>query len=255
MSTRASRNDCDHSVLSASYRHDRRNLLQILCVALITLSGCATSNDFQQGMDAFTRGDYATAMRTWRPLAEAGDPAAQTNIGYLYYEGKGVSQNLQEAIKWYKMAATKNYPDACFNLGVAYSEGQGVERDPAEALRWYQIAADAGYAPAQTMVGNIYFRGVDVPMDREKGFEWYLKAAEQDDVFAQFFVANLYETGQGVAEDLLQAYRWLTIAEGGDHPDAQKTARERKALFSGVMTPEQIAEAEKLAAEWIAKKR
>jgi uncharacterized protein len=225
--------------------------------ALMSLLGChaGSGSDFQNGMDAFVRGDYDGALRQWRPLAEAGDPAAQTNIGLLYYEGKGVPQNYEEAIKWYTMAASKGYPDAAFNLAVVYADGKGVEHNGAEALKWYQVAADAGYAPAQLMLGNIYFRGVDVPMDRDAGFKWYLKAAEQDDVVAEFFVANLYETGQGVPEDLVQAYKWLSIAEGGNHPDAEKTAKQRKDLIAGVMTKEQIAEAEKQAMQWSAKNR
>ena len=206
-------------------------------------------------MDAFVRGDYASALQTWRPLADAGDPAAQTNIGFLYYEGKGVPQNYEEAIKWYTMAASKGYADASFNLGVAYYAGKGVARDATQALKWYRAAADAGYAPAQVMLGNTYFRGVDVAEDREAGFRWYLKAAEQDDVVAQFFVANLYQTGGGVSEDLVQAYKWLSIAGGGNHPDARKTAEQRKELIAGIMTAEQIAEAEKQATEWTARNR
>lgn len=228
-----------------------------IAVSLILLVGCrrGSGGDFEDGMDAFVRGDYTAALRKWRPLAETGDTAAQTNVGLLYYEGKGVPQNYEEAIKWYTLAASQGYPDACFNLAVAYSDGKGVERDPTQALKWYQVAADAGYAPAQLILGNTYFRGVDVPVDREAGFKWYLKAAEQDDVVAQFFVANVYETGRGAPEDLVQAYKWLSIAEGGNHPDAGKTAEERKGRIAVIMTEAQIAEAEKQASEWVAKNR
>jgi hypothetical protein len=228
-----------------------------IVIALILLVGCrgGSGGDFEDGMQAFARGDYTAALRKWRPLAEAGDPAAQTNVGLIYYEGKGVPQNYEEAIKWYTVAASMGYPDACFNLAVAYSDGKGVERDFTKALKWYQVAADAGYAPAQLMLGNIYFRGVDVAVDQEAGFKWYLKAAEQDDVVAQFFVANSYETGRGVPEDLVQAYKWLSIAEGGNHPDARKTAEERKDRFAGIMTEAQIAEAKKQATEWATKNR
>jgi hypothetical protein len=58
-----------------------------------------------------------------------------------------------------------------------------------------------------------------------------------------------------VPEDLVQAYKWLSIAEGGDHPDAKSTAQKRKELIAGVMAAEQIVEAEKQAAEWTAKNR
>jgi len=229
----------------------------VILVALVALNSCrkGEGGDFQAGMDAYTAGDYKTAMQKWQPLAEAGDPAAQTNLGFLYYEGKGVAQNYPEALKWYKMAALNGYPDAAFNMGVAYSEGKGVKPDPGEARRWYQLAADGGYAPAQVILGNIYFRGDGVAADQKTGASWYVKAAEQDDVVAQFLVANLYVNGQGLPEDLVQAYKWLSIAEGASHPDAKKTAEERKKLIVGRMSPGQVAEAEKQADEWVAKKR
>src|SRR5436190_17979999 len=94
-----------------------------------------------------------------------------------------------------------------------------------------------------------------MPSDQKTGADWYLKAAEQDDVVAQFLIANLYVTGQGVPEDVAKAYKWLVIAEGANHPDAKKTAEDRKKLIAGRLTPVQIAEAEKEAKEWVAKKR
>ena len=236
----------------------RRLSLVFLISVFIVSSACHKANsggDFQSGMDAYADGDYKTALEKWRPLAEAGDPASQTNLGFLYYEGKGVPQNYEEALKWYRKAALTGYPDAAFNLGVAYTEGKGVTPDKSQALHWYQLAADSGYAPAQVILGNIYFRGDGITVDQKTGADWYLKAAEQDDVVAQFLIANLYVTGQGVQEDVVQAYKWLLIAEGANHPDAKKTAEERKKLIEGRLTPMQKAEAEKQANEWIAKKR
>jgi TPR repeat protein len=230
----------------------------LLISVLIVFTACrkpGAGGDFQAGMDAYADGDYKTALEKWRPLAEAGDPASQTNLGFLYYEGKGVPQNYEEALKWYRKAALTGYPDAAFNLGVAYTEGKGVTPDKSQALHWYQLAADSGYAPAQVILGNIYFRGDGIAADQKAGADWYLKAAEQDDVVAQFLIANLYVTGQGVPEDFVQAYKWLLIAEGANHPDAKKTAEERKQLIVGRLSPAQIAEAEKQANEWFKKKR
>jgi TPR repeat protein len=235
-----------------------RRASYFIVIVLITFTACrkkAEGGDFQAGMDAYGGGDYNTALAKWRPLADAGDPAAQTNLGFLYYEGKGVAQNYEEALKWYRKAALTGYPDAAFNLGVAYAEGKGVQPDKSQALHWYQLAADSGYSPAQVILGNIYFRGDGIAADQKTGANWYLKAAEEDDVVAQFLIANLYVTGQGVPEDIVQAYKWLLIAEGANHPDAKKTAEERKNLIVGRLNPAQIAEAGKQANEWTAKKR
>jgi TPR repeat protein len=56
--------------------------------------------DFQAGMDANNRGDYATALREWRPLAEQGDALAQYHLGVLYRKGRGVPQDNVQARHW-----------------------------------------------------------------------------------------------------------------------------------------------------------
>ncbi len=234
------------------------SVLPWLLIIIVMVASCnrndVPNGNFESGMDAYARGDFDAAMKTWRPLADKGDPAAQTNMGFLYYEGKGVTRDYKEAVKWYRMAAVTGYPDAAFNMGVAYSEGKGVDRNPDEALRWYRLAADSGYAPAQVILGNNYFRGDGVAVDHQEAANWYMKAAEQGDVVAQFLIANLYISGQGVPQDLVKAYQWLSVAATANHPDAKKNSDRAKQQIAGHMMPAQIAQAEKLAREWIAKK-
>jgi TPR repeat protein len=54
---------------------------------------------------AYDKGDYATALRLWQPLAEQGDVRAQTNLGLMFYTGQGVPQDLAVAVTWYRKAA------------------------------------------------------------------------------------------------------------------------------------------------------
>jgi TPR repeat protein len=88
---------------------------------------------FEEGMAAYTRGDYATALKKWRPLAEAGDATAQYNLGVMYAEGRGVPQDDEEAAKWFRLAAEQGNAGAQNNLGVMYANGHGVPRDYREA--------------------------------------------------------------------------------------------------------------------------
>ena len=60
---------------------------------------------------------------------EQGLSEAQYNIGVMYIEGKGVSQNYTEALKWFNKAAKQNDPKAQYNLGVIYASGVGVPQD------------------------------------------------------------------------------------------------------------------------------
>ena len=94
-----------------------------------------------EGMAAYNRGDYATALREWRPLAEQGVAEAQSRLGFMYTFGEGVSQDHAEAVKWYRKAAEQGYAKAQFNLGIMYDNGLGVPQDYAQAHMWFNFAA------------------------------------------------------------------------------------------------------------------
>ena len=70
-------------------------------VLALALPAPVLAADFQAGQEANIRGDYATALKEFRPLAEQGDAYAQLNLGGLYYEGHGVAQDYLEAAKWF----------------------------------------------------------------------------------------------------------------------------------------------------------
>ena len=73
--------------------------------------------DFQAGKEAYYRGDYETALKEFRALAEQGDVAGQYNLGVMYANGQGVPQDYQEAAKWYRLAAEQGHADAQSSLG------------------------------------------------------------------------------------------------------------------------------------------
>ena len=100
--------------------------------------------DFSEGWAAYQRGDFATAMREWRPLAEAGNAVAQYNLGQMYANGEGVPKDDAEAVKWWRLAAAQGDADAQFNLGVMYNLGKGVPEDDVQAYAWLNLAAAQG---------------------------------------------------------------------------------------------------------------
>jgi uncharacterized protein len=101
----------------------------------------ATAGGFETGLAAYQRGDYFSAVRQWRPLAETGDPAAQTALGLAYYHGQGVPQDYGEAVVWYRRAAEQGYPYAQGLLGYLFYLGQGVTQDYIEAYLWLNLSA------------------------------------------------------------------------------------------------------------------
>ncbi|WP_374375550.1 tetratricopeptide repeat protein [Dongia sp.] len=100
--------------------------------------------DYQTGVDAYYRGDFAAALEAWRPLADAGDAVAQNSIGALYDHGLGVQEDNFEAARWYEMAAQQGLPLAMRNLGNQYATGHGLPYDVDMARQWYERAAALG---------------------------------------------------------------------------------------------------------------
>lgn len=99
-----------------------------------------------EAVAAYERGDYATALQLFLPLANGGDAGGQLGLATMYDEGNGVPQNYAEAAKWYRKAADQGYPAAQVNLGLMYGMGQGVLQDYVEAHKWLNLAASR--APA-----------------------------------------------------------------------------------------------------------
>lgn len=101
---------------------------------------CQSSAGVDDGMIAFRRGDYAGAIQEWRPLAEAGDEQAQYYLGFVHYKGIGVSRDLSEAEKWFRMAAEQGHAFAQLSLGAIRGEAQGAPLD-FQAYVWFTRAA------------------------------------------------------------------------------------------------------------------
>ena len=103
----------------------KRLLLTAMTVLLLSV-GTASAESFEDGIEAFNRGDYATAIKWFRQSAALGDASAQFSLGAMYENGQGVAQDYAEAIKWFRLAADQGYANAQSNLGLMYAKGEGV---------------------------------------------------------------------------------------------------------------------------------
>ena len=100
--------------------------------------------DFAAGLRAYEGKDYATAVKEWLPLAEAGDAASQFNLGLMYLDGVGVPQSDEKAVEWFRRSADQGYAKAQYNLGALYAVGKGVRRDYVGAHMWLNLCAASG---------------------------------------------------------------------------------------------------------------
>ena len=131
----------------------KRSIKSLLATLVVSLSIAAPvlAGSFVDAEIALERGDYATALQLWRPLAEQGNRDAQHNLGVMYGKGQGVPQDYAKAMAWYRKAAEQGLADAQHNLGVLYDKGNGVPQDYVMAHKWWNLAAAKGVKKAASL--------------------------------------------------------------------------------------------------------
>ena len=181
---------------------------KLLFTLLFLTFGTAWGGTFEDGLAAYDRKDYATAVKLWRPLAEQGNAFAQFNLGAMYNYGQGVLQDYKEAVKWYRLAAEQGNAFAQFNLCGMYHNGHGVTQDYKEAIKWCRLAAEQGHASAQANLGV------------------------------------MYKNGQGVLQDYARAHMWYNLASAAG---GSKYGTENRDNIAKIMTPQQVEKAQEMA--------
>ena len=112
-----------------------------------------------------------------------------------------------------------------------------------------RVKAEQGDAKAQINLGVMYRNGQGVIQDYKQAVKWYRKAAEQGDATAQYNLGVMYDNGRGVPKDYVMAHMYWNIAAVSGYKDAIKN----RGLIEKDMTSSQLAEAQKLAREWMKK--
>jgi TPR repeat protein len=136
-------------------------------------------------------------------------------------------------------------------IGDVYYYGHGVSRDYVEAARMYRRAALKGNAMAQSTLGDIYYYGRGAPQDYAEAVKWWTLAAESNIAIAQLNLSVMYANGDGVPQDYVKAHIYANLAAAqlpaGEDRD---TAVKNREIVSKLMTPDQVAQAQRLAREW-----
>jgi len=111
--------------------------------------------------------------------------------------------------------------------------------------------AEQGDAEAQYVLGVSYNTGKDTTQDYGAAARWFRKAAEQGHTPAMYSLGLLYQTGLGVPQDYVEAHKWLNLATSRASTDQQLTFASARDAVTKLMTPEQLADAQKRAREWL----
>ncbi len=219
-------------------------------------------------------GRIAEALAIWIPLAEAGIPRAQTNLGACYATGAGVPVDLQAArlwlqrgaeagdrlgqrnlgslllphdaaaaAAWYRRAAEAGDAESQDQLSRMLLSGDGIPADPAEARHWAAAAAEQGVPAAAARLGTMCHDAAGGPRDPLEAVRWWRVAAQAGDGDSAARLGAALHLGQGIREDQVEAMAWLLLAS------ARHSILVR-AFFTKVrdlLTPAQLAAAQELA--------
>lgn len=129
--------------------------------------------DVKAGVDAWTKGDFAGAVKEWRDPAAKGDPDAQFNMGQAYKLGRGVKQDLNLALDWYRRAAGQGHLQAADNLGhLLHYQGK-----ISEALPYLQASSDRGEPRSQYLLATELFNGTNTAKDWVRAYALMTRAS------------------------------------------------------------------------------
>jgi TPR repeat protein len=233
--------------------------------------------------------DPGASMVWYEKAAAQGRPEAEGALGRFYHDGISVPQDFAVALKWFRKAAVQGHGESKYNLGIMYAEGQGVERDYSIAGQWFRDAADSGYgfgvpkkyqvavnwaeevekyrgaadageAEAQYRLATLLYgpeaRARDIPQDREAAIGLFRSAAAKGHAMAMYALGSIYQGKISREEltgvDYVMAHMWYNLAASrlAPGPERDQAVKDRDFLAQYRLSPEQLAEAQRLAREW-----
>lgn len=206
--------------------------------------------------------DLAEAERFYRSAAEAGFPAAASNLGLMLLVD--IPGREAEGVEWLKKAAEQKYPDAWNFLGICYEIGKGTARDWPEAVHCYgkaiflgnqdavfnaaslmnsklsghetnvaaffRRASEAGNPAAMAVFSAICWKGRGVAKDPDQALQWARKAAEARHPGGYYLLGRFYEEGGGsLKPDRAEAAKWFRKAKESGIKDLDRKILEMDA--------------------------
>ena len=168
------------------------------------------------------------SVQWFQQAAQQGHAEAQYTLAWMYAQGRGVSQDWQQAARLFRRAALKGYAEAQYHLGLMYIQGVGVSPDFTQAAHWFVKAAMQGHVVARQARINLYLQiaergdvqaqyllwemSTQGETEITQPLQWLEQSAQQGYVKAQYTLAQLYEQGDEVERDFFKATYWYRRA-------------------------------------------
>lgn len=136
----------------------------ILSAALICGACSRYKGNFEAGLAAYEKRDYATAIKELEPLAKKGNSAAQYHMGMVYMARAASNpQEVREMFEWFHKAAEQGHAESASMLSDLYGRGIMTREDPKKGIQWRLKAADLGHTQALVTLGDYHQNGLSMP--------------------------------------------------------------------------------------------
>ncbi len=198
--------------------------------------------------------------RRWMEIAAlTGNVSAMTALGDMYRRGQLGPENHAMALVHYRKAAALGHTDAMNNIGMAYMRGQGVEQDPQHGVTWLSLASEQGNPYAAYQLGRAFLVGWGVEKNLAQAVAFFRLSAQRNFLDAYNYLGDALQSDEDASvQDLPQALASYIIArEAGLLRDTIESREETGRAIANIetltarMSPEQRAEGERIAADWI----
>lgn len=191
---------------------------------------------FDSGLKAYQNKDFATALKAWTLSANAGDVAAEYNLGLMYQDGTGTAVNTTIGLKWLAQAATDGDYDAQIDLAKTYLIGYNVKPDIKESEKWLAQAytndpqsasadiktvINRASSTAQMLIALWFYSDAGDHRSYADAFTWFLVSANNQNAVSQYMLATMYEAGKGVTVDIGNALKFYGESASQGYAPAQ----------------------------------
>ncbi|KAK8897482.1 hypothetical protein M9Y10_015436 [Tritrichomonas musculus] len=179
--------------------------------ALLNLGNIYSNGDLNISVDNIKAKEF------YERAVNLGNTKAMNSLGNLYFIGKGIEQDYEKALSYFRMAAKKGDLDSYNMIGYYYDK---IEQNYGEAKKFYEIAAKQNHPNALNNLGCLYYHGWGMARDFFEAKKNFEKSASLNNARGFFLLARLYLNGEGVKKDILKAKELLIKSKKKNYPSA-----------------------------------
>lgn len=166
---------------------------------------------FRLGKAAYDKYNNDDALKWFKKAASGGHSEAQVYLGLWYASGLDPDHGKDEAVELFTNAYKSGSLVAAYNLGLMYCQGAGVQKDIAKGFELIRGASDGGYAKAKFALYRI-LKGDKYNSSKREMSQLLVSAADQGYPIAQYELGLLYANGDQFKRDYSKASYWFEKA-------------------------------------------